>query len=209
MDEIKSENIYITVEGRAIPYKPISFTKRDLIKNGLEEEFRERGEPLDPPVIETEVYGGDKIEQELTDGMLVVEGDEEESARRKALWDAHIDAKDRYEKELSKSLNHLTMSAILIDLPEDDKWIAEQKKLHIRIPENADKLREHYIQTEILTSLEDVFEINSLIFEKSAVRDLNYGEVAAAKASFRDTIRRALQGEGTENIGTGEDKDTA
>ena len=209
MSEIKTENIYITVEGKSVPYKPISFTKRDLIKNGLEEEFRESGEPLDAPIIEVDVYGGDKIEQELTEGMLAVEGDEEESLRRKALWDAHIDAKARFEKELNKSLNHLTMSAILVELPEDDTWIAEQKKLHIRVPKDPDELREHYIQTEILTSLEDVFEINSLIFEKSAVRDLDYGEVAAAKDSFRDTLRRALKRETAADVGTEESEDTA
>lgn len=207
-DKQVDRNVYITVEGREVAYKPISFLKRGLIKDGLESDYRERGEPLDIPKAEVEVLGGDTIEVELSADSLEVEGDIEETTKRRELWAKHKDAVLRFENELKDLENDLLLSAILVELPEDESWIEEQKKLHIRIPDDPEKRRQHYIQTEILTSMEDIVDITSYIFTKSAVRTTSREDLAAAKESFRHQIFGTLEGTSGEGDRTKESETT-
>lgn len=210
MSDIKTEElVYITVEGKRVPYKPIAFTKRELIRTGLESEYKERGESLDVPQIEIEVLGGEKLAIELSEENLVVDDNETETARRKDIWNKYLDTKKRFETELKKAHDNLQMSAILVELPEDETWINEQKKLHIHVPDDLEERRQHYIQTEVLTSFEDILEINSLIFTKSAIRDLSVQELAAAKDSFRHQILGTLKGQTEANTGAETDQNTA
>jgi len=205
---VENTSFYITEGGMKVYYKPMSFLKRSMIQEGLLKEYHERGEPLDVPKVEMEVFGGDMIEQELSQETLIVEGNEEETAKRQKLWQDHIDATNRYNKELKEAEDELLMSAIEVDLPEDESWIVEQKRLHIQIPDDLHQRRIHYIQTEVLTSMEDLVELTSLIFTKSAVRSINAEDLAIAKDSFRNKIFGVFERENPTGNGIKEPENT-
>jgi hypothetical protein len=209
MNEVNSESFYVTVGGTKVFYKPMSFVKQGKIKQGLELDYRERGEPLDTPKVEVAVFGDETIEVDLSEANIEVEDNPEETARRKELWAAHIDALGRLKKDLKEAENNQLFKAILTQLPEDESWIAEQKALHIRVPEDPEKRRQHYIETEVLTSMEDIVEINSLIFTKSAVRTVGAEDLAVAKDSFRDIVLGTLKGSTTADNGIEAAEDTA
>lgn len=180
--------VYITSEGKEVPYKRLSFLKRDLAIEGLRQEWIERGEMLAPPTYRVEVLGGDYIELELDEASLETD-DQQETIRRKALWRKYQETLKRFEKAKSEYETHFLCSAVLLDLPDDNSWIEAQEHEHIRVPKDDPvKLRDHWIQTELFTVAEDIANFATHVFALSAMREVTPEMLASASKSFRGAI---------------------
>jgi hypothetical protein len=74
---------------------------------------------------------------------------------------------------------------IAFDLPKDTRWIEKQKRRHIQIPDEPDKLRQHYLETELLKTPEDAQNIVIAILKLSARGAADPAAVEAAMDGFR------------------------
>jgi hypothetical protein len=188
MSDKNEKLVYITADGKEIPYKRLSFVKRDLAIEGLKQEWIERGEPILPPTYKVPVLGDDYVELELDETNLVTD-DPQETAKRQALWRKHKDALARFEKAKKDYETHFLCSAILLDLPEDDSWIAAQEAEHIRVPKHdRSALRDHWIQTELFTVAEDIADFATHVYAMSAMKEVTPETLASASNSFRRAL---------------------
>jgi len=184
---------YTTASGMAIPLSGISLIALERAEAGIEEDMRDEGARLDPPTYEVEVLGGDTLTYELDGDSLEAEGDPEETARRKREWHEYQAAKAELRKRQDDVRNEMIFDSIMLALPEDDGWMEKQRRYHIRIPEDLESRRRHWIETEVLKSIEDMVGMISYILAKSASGDIELEDVEAAKKSFRDLLSASLQ----------------
>src|SRR4030042_1625884 len=86
------KHIYITVNGREVEYQAISLDALRLSWNGIEKQFRERNEPVDPPTYEFTTASGAKTTEPH-------DATTEKTPEEQASWDAYQDAVRRLQYE--------------------------------------------------------------------------------------------------------------
>ena len=179
------KHVYVTVNGREVEYQAISLDALRLSWNGIEKQYRERGEPLDPPTYEIVTGGGGKV-QEPHDKTTEKTPDEQ------IAWDAYVDAVNRLQDD--KSI--MQMQYILEDgleglqVPADDSWLEKHKRRLIEIPTDPDKLREFYITSEILKTHDDMAGITMSVMLLSQQGKVDEAELETALESFRGYLGR-------------------
>lgn len=86
-----------------------------------------------------------------------------------------------------------------IDLPEDDTWITEQREVFgIDVPEDPLKLKRHWVETEALSTPE---EIKELVVRLMAMTGAPEEVVAVAERSFRRPVEGDAPAESTDSEG--------
>jgi len=75
-----NEHFFTTTAGIEIPIQPISLLDLQLAQDAIEAEFREKGEPIEPPTYEVDVLGGEKEYHPYTEQSIVDASDEEKEA---------------------------------------------------------------------------------------------------------------------------------
>ena len=179
------KHLYITVNGREVEYQAISLDALRLSWNGIEKQYRERGEPLEPPTYEIVTGGGGKV-QEPHDATTEKTPDEQ------IAWDAYVDATNRLQDD--KSI--MQMQYILedglesISIPQDTSWLEKHKRRLIEIPTDPDKLREFYITSEILKTHDDMVGITVSVMILSQQGKVDEAELETALESFRGYLGR-------------------
>jgi hypothetical protein len=173
------KHIYVTVNGREIEYQAISLDALRLSWNGIEKQYRERGEPIDPPTYEFETGSGAKI-TEPHDATTIDTPEEHEK------WDKHQDALGRmqYDKSLMQMKYILEDGIPSIQLPEDDNWTEKHKRRMIDIPTDPVKLREFYITSEVLKSNADMAGIVAAVMLLSQQGKVEEAALETALDSF-------------------------
>lgn len=83
------------------------------------------------------------------------------------------------------------------DLPDNDDWIEAQEMLGITVPpvEKRVARKIHYLQTEVLTTQDDISEVMTRIMAMTGVGN-------AALDEARGLFRRSLQGQEVERVDT-------
>ena len=194
----KVKNVFITLDGQEVPIKPISPTKLMKVEIGIENAYKKKGEPIDPPTYTVAVAGGGEEEHEL-DETSIESGDTKETERRQKAWDLHIDALDRMKAEKYNITRKIVLNSIKLPLPEDESWIAEQEENYIEVPNDPYERWIHWIETEILLP-QEIIQMISQILELSATGLLPEEDVQAAKKLFLDTVyAQPEESEGEEN----------
>jgi hypothetical protein len=197
----------VTEDGRVVPIRSISVIDLKDAELGIEAEYRERGEPIDPPKYYVEVVGGDKVEHTLTDKNLEVAGNPEETDKRKTLWAAYEIATARMKADQGRTTSEIVMDGIDVELPLDNAWILRKKKRHIRVPEDPDELLTYYKMTEILKTPRDLIVAQQEIILLSSSGTVSRKLVEAASAAFFRKIQDI--GEGRTGLAQGDGEEVA
>jgi hypothetical protein len=173
------KHYYTTINGVDIEIRAVSIMEMNLAEAGLRAEYLARGEPLDPPTYRVDLAGGGY--QEFPHDETTLRTDEE-----KAAWEKHQEALARYTAETNRLRGEIMLEdGIAFELPKDTRWIEKQKRRHIQIPDEPDKLRQHYLETELLKTPEDAQNIVIAILKLSARGAADPAAVEAAMDGFR------------------------
>lgn len=176
------KNTITTDAGVEVPIQPISLVTLEMSEQGLLQSYKDRGEPLDVPTYEAELPGGEK-EMHQHDA-TTLRTDEERAA-----WKAHLDAKDRYYNDLSELRQSIIYTDGIMAEPTDDLWEAKQRRRYIRIPEDPEEKRVHWIKTELLRTAPDIVEATTAIMALSAGGVVSREQIDAHKATFLHSLQ--------------------
>jgi len=178
-------HVYVTVNGCEVAYQAISMDALRMSWGGIEKQYRERGEPLDPPTYEIVTGGGGKM-QEPHDATTEKTPDEQ------AAWDAYQSAIRRLQDDkIAMQMKYILEDGLgTLQVPEDDSWMEKHTQRLIEIPTDPDKLREFYIVTEVLKTHDDVAGITLSIMLLSQEGKVNEVALETALESFRGYVGR-------------------
>ena len=197
------KNVFISLSGKEIPIKPLSPTKLMKAELGVENAFKKRDEPIDPPTYTVEVAGGG-IEEHVLDETSIESGVAEETEVRQDAWDAHVKALTAMKAEQFRITRKIVLDSIDLPLPKDDSWVKEQQDNYIDVPEDPYDRWVHWIETEVLLP-QDIIEIIAEILELSATGLLPEEDVQAAKKLFRRGVYGEPESGETEDETSGGD----
>ncbi len=135
-----------------------------------------------PPVPTYLVELGDGTQVPAEHDATTLETDEE-----KAAWSAY----EKATKERESVAGTKTMELFLIKgttiVPPDDDWAAEQAYFGVSVPTDPAGRKLHYIQTELLNTVDDIQGLMAAIVDASGI---DPEVVTAAKATFRGGVRQ-------------------
>jgi len=169
-NKAKKDNIYTTATGLVIEVKKVDPA---LIQKVM------RASPMPKrPVYEAKTFGG-RIETHPLD---------EESA---AQTPGGQDQWDYYQSELTEAQmaqNDRVINALFLYgtdcVVPDDGWVARHEFLGMRVPQEPDMMRAHYLSCEL--AAEDLAGVTSAIMKMTGVGE---EAIADAEAAFRGAIR--------------------
>lgn len=179
-------NTITTVDGEQLVIHPVSYREIIQVRQRVEAEFRERGEPIDPPTYTVKTEVGP---QTYTHDETTVETDEE-----KAIWKAHQDALTRLTVARSQAVSELIILKALRIRSVPDEWIEEQKLFGIPVPENQRERLLAYAESRFLQTPKDIATLVNAVIQMALTGSVTEAEVKAAEESFRsplDTGERA------------------
>lgn len=182
---MEKKHIYTTVNGLEVEYKAISLDALRLSKRGIERQYRERGEPLDPPVYKWKTASGAEISD--PHDATTPKSEEEQAA-----WDAFIDATNRLNYEYNAVLMRYVLDDALIQiaLPEDTTWQEKHKARYIEIPTKLQELRDFYITAEVLPTKPDMNGLVASVLLLSEQGKVDPDALEARLDLFRGRVRR-------------------
>jgi len=180
---------YITSSGAKITIRPISLLAHSMIETGVEFDYRNRGEPIDPPTYEVEVAGGAKTVMQHDATTLDVADNPDQSAANHAAWESYIKARTKMVEEIRKLQTLFLLDAIEFDF--EPGWETRQRRFKISIPDDPEEKRVHYITTVLLPTHEEQMKIVEQIMRLSAAGVLSEEALEAASKSFRRNVQTA------------------
>lgn len=188
--------VYKTLDGLEIPFTPFSWDEYTLSKEGLKDEYRERGEVVDCPTYTVHFATG--TQQTFPhDAKSILEAppgtheDEVDAvvAAQVEQWEKYQDATSRFETQANEELSEIILTECLagVQLPADSAWEERQRKRHIKIPIDPEEKRRHYLYTVLLKSKSDQIDIISTITAVS-MGVVKEDDLETVKASFRGSV---------------------
>ncbi len=204
---------FTTVGGQVLEYEPVSPLALEMSERGTRKKYIDAGEPIEKPTYTVETAGGgDQTFEHDEKSILDYPGAAE-------AWKAYLDANQRLNAEIAEIRTQLILSAVMVELPVDDKWLRRQRRRNIEVPappvddsdmdaldEYQEKLRVHYLMTEVLKTVEDSYGIVDKILASSLKGALTEEQIEAASASFRNTQGAARRELETTNRNNGQEK---
>jgi len=184
---------FISESGVKIKVRPLEMDAAKLMEDGLAADYRAAGEPIDAPEVNVEVAGGSTVKRILTEKNLVVADDDEETARRQALWLAHQDAVTRMKVELGQLTIEYLLGGIDEELPEDESWIQRYERLHIHVPADKYDRLVFYKKHVLIVTPGDLARMQAEVMLVSSSGTLERKEVEAQVASFLRQARVRVQ----------------
>jgi hypothetical protein len=184
--------IFETTAGEKIEHGPIAIDELQLAQNAVEEEYRARGEPIDPPNYEIplEIEGTSEFHPHTPE--TIKDASEEE----KAAWDDHVDAVERMQNDIESRTAFIFLEAIKVELPEDDAWVKRQKRLFNRdVPDDPEEKLLFYVNNVKLKTPADKNGIMESIFEFSMS-----GAPSEVKQAYKDLFRREVEQAGRKAV---------
>lgn len=152
-----------TTAGTKIQIQPISLLDLQLAQDAVETEFKAAGKQIEPPTYEVEVLGGDKEYHSHTEKTI-----ESGTDKEKELWAKYLQDKAELEGAKEDKSWLVLLDGIVIDLPEDDKWIRRRKKIFNEdVPEDEDERLLYYINKILLKTPADQTGLYWAIIELS------------------------------------------
>lgn len=168
---------FTSSRGAKALFYPMPPMLMEKIEEGVEAEFGPRPEP--PTYTIKTAVGEDEVN---THTKNTLETDED-----KAAWAAYEDELAIWESELNRRvLRAIQLECIKPQDPDDEKWLAKQAFLGIKIPENEFERHLHWIETEFVGSNNDVMACMVIPMRLAGVPEK---EIAAAEKLFRDSIQ--------------------
>lgn len=172
-----------TVSGRSVELRPVSGQMLAEIQVTTRRKAIDRGDKLSPPTYKTKTVAGD--EEIFPHDETTLETDEDREA-----WDEYQSALNALEEEIASRSNAYIISegVVIGDIPQD--WFEKREWLGLDVPENRMDQRLLYIETEVLTTAEDIIRAISGIMHLTA---RGSKEMEDRLAELDDLFRRALE----------------
>lgn len=192
----KARTVFTTLDGIDIPFKPFSWNDYQLARQGLMQEYRDRGEQIDRPQY-TVIYAGGSTRQFDHDEITILQAPKdtppEDIARvieaQKAQWEAWKETAIRFDKDDQDLLWDYVRNDSLagFSLPADKAWEEKSKRRHIKIPEDPEEKLMYYLNNVLLKSNSDRIDFLATItlVSQGIVEEAHLETV---KKSFRDQI---------------------
>jgi hypothetical protein len=186
-------NQLVTTNGTKYNLFPVSENLIIQAVAVIEKQYRDRGEPLDPPKYTVTIAGGVTEEISHNATTLVVEGDEELTKQNQEIWAKHVDALARLNNEQANKRNNLwLLRGLDIKVPSNG-WDKEQEELFgINIPVDPIERKLHYIMTEVLVTVEDYFGAIQGIARLSMAGLVSQEVLNSRLDSFRNHVQRSF-----------------
>lgn len=174
----------ITVAGRSVELRPVSGKMLTEIQISKRRKLMKEDARLTPPTYTTKNVAGD--EETFPHDETTLETDED-----KAAWEEYQQALNELEIEIASVTNSYVISegVVIGDIP--DEWFEKREWLGLDTPENRLDRRLLYIETEILTTQEDMIHALSAIMHLTASGSK---EMEERLADLDEIFRRALEG---------------
>jgi len=189
MEEYTSEST-----GKVIKLLPVAYYKLPKITEKIKNEYRARGEPIDPPTYQAAI-GPDKDEFQTHEHIheLNVDGTIKKSTLESEedfkAWDEYLDANGRMFQEANlASLRFILRHGVEVDMEGDESgWEEDQEYDGIEIPEDPRDKYIHYILTEVIANPAEQRKVTAQILAMS-VSGVDRELESAAKELFRNTM---------------------
>lgn len=180
----ESAGIFVNAAGHNFPIRGLSPMLPDLIRQGLEEEWKKTEELPSKPTYTVPTITGEPEVHEHNEGSLQTDED-------KAAWEKYVLKRDEFDKKLNERvMKAVFLRGVMLTIPDIEAWISEMKAMGISVPEDAAERRYLYVRTEVIQSVEDVGNLMIAVLRLSGT--INEEAVAAAEAAFRSATQEAL-----------------
>lgn len=183
---MKDKREFVTREGRKLRLRPVSQLFLSSMRTRMEKEWRERGEPLDPPVYTVTTVAGDAETFPLT-AETAAKGTPEEQAT----WEAHRSAVARFEQAHETAFLKV-MLELGVEPDEgynDPNWAKRAQKWGADVPEDEDERRAFYLATVALVDPDDIAEVLMQLTLISQAPGIDGAAVESALKIFRRPLR--------------------
>lgn len=189
------DNFIITSSGQRVEFQPVAQRDIERAVAVVEREFRERGEPLDPPwywSIEPDEsgQGGEKVFWDAAS--VAKDGTKEE----KEAWAKHQDAVARLGKAQEQRGTELMLLRGIkneADKKPTPEWVKDQEYWGIELPTDPRKLSLEYIQSEVLKTPFDIINATKKVILLNLEGVVKDEEVKAVEATFQNAMEEAAQ----------------
>lgn len=174
------EAVFTTTDGMQIKLRPIASQLFVMIRRALEREFRERGEPIDPPTYSVTTASG-AVETHTHDEKSLTTDAE------RAAWAEYQAATRRIEAAYNDKVARLifTQGLALPPMPED--WPAKMKALGAEPAADPDERYTEYVTVEYLKTPHDIKQAIAEVM-KLSVHGVPQEQMAAIEELFRSTL---------------------
>lgn len=174
--------IHTTANGSQITLLPVSPFLMKEIEIGLEDEI---GRPVKPTYITKIGEGETAVVQEVEHDETTITTEEE-----LVDWKAYNEHLKKWNELLqARMVEAIVLEGIEFDMPEDNSWIARQKRLGIKVPDDQIDREIHYFRTKVIGDPEDLLEVMMLAMAGSEV---DADTKKAANALFRREVQKAI-----------------
>ena len=168
--------IFVTSTGVEITLKSISPVLMAKVRTSVE--FPKR------PTYEAKTITGDIEVHEHDETTLETDGDRE-------AWQRYLvefmQAEQEQARRVGNALFKRGIDYEVLELPEDDRWIKEQKELGVKVPKDPLERKRHWLETEAFTT---EVEIQRLSLRLMAMSGVSEEVLEAAERSFRGEVGR-------------------
>lgn len=132
---------------------------------------------------------GDSTNFQLED---LTEGDLQDDEERKQ-WADYVAARDEVlSKRNDKFLKAIFAKGVIVDMSRIEAWKEEMAYFEVEVPEHPLDQKVQYIQTEALSSAQDMVEIIAGVLGESGIPEEDLVDV---RAMFQRTVRRDTPGQ--------------
>jgi hypothetical protein len=193
MADTHSKDTFTTQAGVVVRCRAVSDTLLTMALARIEKEFRDRGEPLDPPTYTVKIAlpGGDGGEEtHAHDEKTLDDPDPDVAKANHAAWNAYQDAQARLAKAQNEKREWLWYMAGLQFEMSENGWAEEQEALFgIAVPAEPQARRMHYIKTVLLPTMDDLMKALETVTLLSYSGLVDPEVVRASIASFRHQLQ--------------------
>lgn len=180
------QHFFTTSSGEDLPIGPISLLDVQLAQQAVVQEFRLRGEPIDPPTYSVETIGGD-IEYHPHTAVTIKDASPEEVTA----FTLHLEAINRMNAAIERRTKLVYYEGIKVNLPADDAWATRREQLFGEIiPTDPEERRIYYVDKIKLKTPADkngiIWAITEASMEGSPAEAID-----AARELFRGQIEQA------------------
>jgi hypothetical protein len=177
--EEETKHVITTTQGVEVEIHLVPAFRLDRISEMVREEFKKRGEPIEPPTTELQV-GRDGV-QIVPMREAWIETPEEQKA-----WDAHIDAVARMEEEAEERRWRVFINRGIANQPPDDnEWAADAIADGLAVPDDPVERKLMWVEEALAPVVADRDRIATAIKSLSASGYVETGDVNARIDFFR------------------------
>lgn len=183
-------NTFIADDGREIEFQAISLVDFENAQAGIKKDFLKRKERITPPTYKVVLAGGGVAEHELTEDILEVVGDEEETNRRIAEWAEYKAATNKMNETIGLITTEIVLDGIVVKQEDVQEWAKRQRRRYIELPDDPEKLTLEYKMNEVLKTPANLLRAQQEIIILSGSGAIRREDVEAASRSFHDSVQK-------------------